>query len=182
MKIIALLRRDMTLPASAATEARIVPDSALLLPGRPLFVPDLGTGWQAQPVIALRIGRLGRDIAPRFASRYVDAVTLGLWLRLSDPGEKLSAGLLDALDSSLALGRWIEVPSSPVEAVTPAASVTVDFPSEIVSAIPAVSSYATLKMGDVILSAVAGPPLDLKPGTLTTASLAADEVLSVKIL
>ena len=182
MKIIALLRTDLTAPATAATEARIVPDSALLLPGRPLFVPDLGSGWQAQPVVALHIGRLGRDIAPKFAPRYVDGVTVGLWLRLPAPDASLSAGLLDALDSTLALGRRLEVPSSPIEIVTPAASLTVDFAAEIRAAVAAVSRYATLKMGDVILTAAAGPPVDLVPGTRLEARAGADEVLSVKIL
>lgn len=182
MKIIALLRSDLTVLPSAAAEARIVPDSALLLPGRPLFVPDLGSGWQAQPVVALRVCRLGRDISPKFASRYVDGVTVGLWLRLPDPGDHLSAGLLDALDSSLALGRWLEVPPSPVEIVTPAATVTVDFSAEIAAAVSAVSRYATLKMGDVILTALAGPPVDLTPGTRLEAKAGADEVLSVKII
>lgn len=185
MKIIALLRQDLSLPSTSATPARIVPDSAMVLPGRPVFVPDMGRGWVGQPVLALRLGRLGRDIAPKFASRYVDAATVALWLRLPEEDAELSAGLLDGLDASLAAGTWIPAgeltaPSVPVS--TPCAEISVELRAEIESAVPAVSRYMTLKMGDIILAGPAGPPLELSAGSRVTASLAGREVLSVKIL
>ena len=185
MKIIALLRQSLSQPVTSSTPACIVPDSAVVLQGRPVFVPDLGTGWQGQPVVALRIGRLGRDIAPGFAQRYVDAATVALWLRVPEADESLSAGLLAGMDSSLALGAWIptvELGSEPVKVTTPVADLTVDYASEISAAVTAVSRYMTLKMGDVILTAFAGQPLDLKPGIRVEASMAGREVLSIKIL
>ena len=157
----------------------------MVLPGRPVFVPDMGSGWQGQPVVALRIGRLGRDIAPKFASRYVDAVTVALWLRLPAEDASLSAGLLDGLDASLAAGTWIpagELPQTPLAVSTPCSEISVDLQAEIESAVPAVSRYMTLKMGDVILAGPAGRPVELTAGARINASLAGREVLSVKIL
>ncbi|MDE6416839.1 MAG: fumarylacetoacetate hydrolase family protein [Duncaniella sp.] len=185
MKIIALLRQSVSQPVTPSIPACIVPDSALVLPGRPVFVPDLGEGWQGQPVIALRVGRLGRDIAPAFASRYVNAVTVALWLRLADIPADLSAGLLCGMDSSLAPGAWIPVADlgdAPVHVTTPAADIEVDIEAEIISAVAAVSRYMTLKMGDIILASGAGGAVDLVAGTRVTASIDSREVLSVKIL
>ncbi|MDE6484998.1 MAG: fumarylacetoacetate hydrolase family protein [Duncaniella sp.] len=185
MKIIALLRQSVSQPVTPSIPACIVPDSALVLPGRPVFIPDLGEGWQGQPVIALRVGRLGRDIAPAFASRYVDAVTVALRLHLPQVPADLSGGLLCGMDASLAPGAWIPVADlgdEPVHVTTPVADIEVDINSEIKSAVASVSRYMTLKMGDMILAAQAGDPVKLVAGQRVTASIDSREVLSVKIL
>ncbi len=184
MKIIALKRQSVNTPVSPSTPACIVPDSALVLPGRPIFVPDMGDGWVGQPMIALRVGRLGRDIAPAFASRYVDAATVALWLRLPEVPAGLSEGMLCGMDSSLALGSWIPVSeiAAAVDVITPATEVTVDIEAEIKATVAAVSRYMTLKMGDVILAACAGTPVELSPGSRLTAAMAGREVLAAKIL
>ena len=53
-------------------------DSSLLVNRKPLFVPERVTDLQALPCIVLRVSRLGKCIAPRFASRYYDAVAAGV--------------------------------------------------------------------------------------------------------
>ena len=49
------------------------PDSALLLPGRPLFYPDFGGDWHACLFLAIRINRLGKSVSEKFAPRYYDS-------------------------------------------------------------------------------------------------------------
>ena len=93
MKIIRLVS------LSSSPDIDIHPDSALILPGRPLFMPEWGEGWVASLHPSVRIGRLGKNIARKFASRYYDGVSLSLRVTLRE-----SAGLegvLSGMDSSL---------------------------------------------------------------------------------
>ena len=54
------------------------PDSALLKDGKPFFLPDFSQDIQYETEVVVRICRLGKCIAPRFAHRYYDAVTVGI--------------------------------------------------------------------------------------------------------
>ena len=53
-------------------------DSALLVNRKPFFIPDETNNPVAFPALALRVCRLGKHIAPRFANRYYDAVAPAL--------------------------------------------------------------------------------------------------------
>lgn len=54
------------------------PDSAILKDGKPFFVPDFSNEVHYETEVVVRICRLGKNIAPRFAHRYYDAVTVGI--------------------------------------------------------------------------------------------------------
>ena len=54
------------------------PDSALLKDGKPFFIPDFTKQCDYETELVIRICRLGKNIAPRFAYRYYDAVTVGI--------------------------------------------------------------------------------------------------------
>ena len=69
MKIIRVIALDPVL------RLEFHPDSALVLQGRPLFMPEEGEGWQAQICLAVKISRLGKNISEKFAPRYYDAVS-----------------------------------------------------------------------------------------------------------
>ncbi len=49
-------------------------DSSLLNGRKPMFIPDWTNDLRYIPAVALRICRVGKNIQPRFASRYYDAV------------------------------------------------------------------------------------------------------------
>ena len=53
-------------------------DSALLTRGKPFFVPDNLGRIDYEAEVVVRISRLGKNIATRFAHRYYDAVTVGI--------------------------------------------------------------------------------------------------------
>ena len=53
------------------------PDSAILKDGKPFFIPDFSKEIHYETELVVRINRLGKNIAPRFANRYYDAVTVG---------------------------------------------------------------------------------------------------------
>ena len=59
------------------------PDSAILKDGKPFFVPDFSAEVHYETEVVVRICRLGKNIAPRFAHRYYDAVTVGFVRRVT---------------------------------------------------------------------------------------------------
>lgn len=54
------------------------PDSAILKDGKPFFIPDFSNEVHYETELVVRINRLGKNISPRFASRYYDALTVGI--------------------------------------------------------------------------------------------------------
>ena len=50
------------------------PDSAILKDGKPFFIPDFSNEVHYETEVVVRICRLGKNIAPRFAHRYYDAL------------------------------------------------------------------------------------------------------------
>lgn len=54
-----------------------MPDSSILRSGNPFFIPDFDSSFSVHPSLVYRIGRLGKNIAPRFAERYIDAWGVG---------------------------------------------------------------------------------------------------------
>ena len=67
-------------------------DSALLKPGKPFFVPDDMGRIDYEAEVVVRICRLSKNIAERFAHRYYDAVTVGLDLTARDMQRRASQG------------------------------------------------------------------------------------------
>lgn len=54
------------------------PDSALVIRNRPFFYPGFSSEVHHELEVVLRIGRLGRSIDEKFASRYYDRIGLGV--------------------------------------------------------------------------------------------------------
>ncbi|KAA6306668.1 Ureidoglycolate lyase, partial [termite gut metagenome] len=54
------------------------PDSAILKDGKPFFIPDFSNEIHYETELVVRISRLGKHIAQRFAHRYYDAITVGI--------------------------------------------------------------------------------------------------------
>lgn len=159
------------------------PDSAILLPGRPFFMPEFGSGWRAKVMIAARIGRLGKNISLKYASRYFDAATLALFIYPTDT--EVDSGILSALDSSVVIGEWqgsdlitgaidVEAGSSQVS-VAPAKERVEEVISEV-------SKYATLKMGDVILLPAGGIEIPLAEGEQCELCANSVSVLRLKVV
>ena len=56
-------------------------DSAMLVNRKPFFLPDGLGDITYQEGVVLRVSRLGKNIAPKFADRYWDAYAVGLDMR-----------------------------------------------------------------------------------------------------
>ena len=53
-------------------------DSALLKDGKPFFIPDFSSEIHYETEVVIKINKLGKNIAERFAHRYYDEVTVGI--------------------------------------------------------------------------------------------------------
>ena len=122
------------------------PDSAILKDGKPFFIPDFSDEVHYETEVVVRICRLGKNIAPRFANRYYDAVTVGIDFTARDLQRKFrEAGnpweLCKGFDHSAAIGTFV-----PLEKV-----------DEIIAY---VSRFMTLKIGDLLFT---GTPAGVGP-------------------
>ncbi|MDE6668824.1 MAG: fumarylacetoacetate hydrolase family protein [Muribaculaceae bacterium] len=173
----------------------MLPDSCLLRSGNILFLPDLTHRYEAVPTLAVKIGRLGKSVAPRFAYRYVAEVTVALHIRdLTRLDALREAGLPWSMswgfDRSLVTGNFVpaddfaalddmkvDVTDTVSRTVADSLGMTIDLPHVI----EAVSRDNTLKNGDLILPSLAPSGLVLQPGQLLSASLDGYPLLEVKI-
>lgn len=165
MKLIALKRSpENSIPPFP--EAAIIPDSAIILPGRPLFVPDFSPAWRAELMPGVRVSRLGKGMAERFARRYYDAVTL--LLRLC-PDDEYRGGLASAFDNCVMLGSWIEL--TDIDLTEPLRLSVGDFSRELTPeelaidrAVATIGQYMTIRNGDIICPLSLPTSWDIKPG------------------
>lgn len=147
----------------------ILSGAAILQGGSPFFIPDFASVFEARLSLAVRICRLGKNIAPRFAHRYVDAAAPCVSFTAADLLESLRAAGLpwtQALnfDRSAAFGKYspADIDSlgkaevrlrlrsqdgSEVESVWSAQELRIPI-REVISLI---SRDNTIKTGDVIL-------------------------------
>ncbi|MDE7408159.1 MAG: hypothetical protein K2M76_07030, partial [Muribaculaceae bacterium] len=125
---------------------RVVADSALAFNRRPWFVPDFSTEWRASFGLAVRVSRLGKGVAERFASRYYDAYTVAMLPTCATP-----LPLLTYMDGAVVLGDWIVSDSVPTSVTASEHTVMAPEPAVIDRALATATLSATLKTGDIII-------------------------------
>ena len=86
-------------------------DSCLLNNRKPFFTPEGATTISVTPCIVLRVSRLGKGIAKKFAERYYDAIAPGVDfadLTLLREAQEQGKPWTEAIgfDYSLAIGKW----------------------------------------------------------------------------
>lgn len=89
------------------------PDSAILHSDKNQFyIPDFSSNIHYEAEIVVKISKMGKNIAERFAYRYYDEITLGLDFTARDLQTELrKAGLpweiSKAFDNSAFVGKWL---------------------------------------------------------------------------
>jgi len=152
------------------------PDSSLLRNRRPFFLPDFSERIEYETELVVRISRLGKSIEAKFADRYWDAVTLGIDFTARDlQNQYRSKGLpwelCKGFDSSAVVGDWIEKEALEKElqdlnfrldinGKTVQQGYTGDMIFSVARIIEYVSSFCTLKTGDLIFT---GTPVGVGP-------------------
>ena len=151
------------------------PDSALLKDGKPFFIPDFSEQVDYETELVVRISRLGKNIAERFAHRYYDAVTVGIDFTARDLQRKYRAEgkpweLCKGFDNSAAIGDWIPVEKFmdiqqlnfhlDIDGKTVQRGYAGDMLFKIDQIIAYVSQFCTLKIGDLLFT---GTPVGVGP-------------------
>ena len=89
-------------------------DSSLLKDGKPFFIPDFSSEIHYETEIVVKIDRLGKNIAERFAHRYYHEVTVGIDFTARDLQNRQRAQGLPweiskAFDNSAVVGTFVPV-------------------------------------------------------------------------
>lgn len=150
-------------------------DSALLKDGKPFFVPDFTNQCDYETELVVRISRLGKNIAPRFAHRYYDAVTVGIDFTARDMQQRFRAEgkpweLCKGFDNSAVIGDFVPVDQLPpiqqlrfrldIDGRTVQSGFSGDMLYGVDDLIAYVSRFFTLKMGDLLYT---GTPAGVGP-------------------
>lgn len=152
------------------------PDSSLLKDGKPFFLPGFSSDVQYEAEVVVHICRLGKCIAPRFAHRYYDAVTVGIDFTARDWQNRFRASglpweLSKGFDNSAAIGRFLPLEQLggdvqrldfhlDIDGQTVQRGWTGDMLFRVDDIIAYVSRFMTLKMGDLIYT---GTPAGVGP-------------------
>ncbi|WP_418696493.1 fumarylacetoacetate hydrolase family protein [Bacteroides sp.] len=152
------------------------PDSALLKDGKPFFIPDFSNEVHYETEVVVRICRLGKNIAPRFARRYYDAVTVGIDFTARDLQRRFrEAGnpweLSKGFDNSAAIGTFIPLEQVGGDVQNLDFRLTIDEKEmqhsntsnmlfKVDDIIAYVSRFMTLKIGDLLFT---GTPAGVGP-------------------
>jgi 2-keto-4-pentenoate hydratase/2-oxohepta-3-ene-1,7-dioic acid hydratase (catechol pathway) len=141
------------------------PDSSLLKDGKPFFIPDFSSEIHHEVEVVIKIERLGKNIAERFAYRYYNEITVGIDFTARDIQTKLRTQglpweLSKAFDSSAVMGTFIplaeigKIDNIPFrldingETVQKGSTAAMIFSVDKI--IAHVSRFFTLKIGDII--------------------------------
>lgn len=150
-------------------------DSSLLKDGKPFFIPDFSNDIQYETELVVKIDRLGKNIAERFAHRYYNEVTVGIDFTARDLQTDLrSKGLpwelSKAFDHSAVIGDFVsleeagDVNQLPFHLEINGQEVqtghTQDMLFHVDQIIAYVSRFCTLKIGDLIFT---GTPAGVGP-------------------
>lgn len=150
-------------------------DSSLLKDGKPFFIPDFSSEIHYETELVVKIDRLGKNIAERFAHRYYSEVTVGidftardLQRRLREQG--LSWEISKAFDNSAVIGTFIPLEEAgnvnqlsfhlDMNGKTVQQGNTADMLFSVDQIIAYVSRFFTLKIGDLIYT---GTPVGVGP-------------------
>lgn len=169
----------------------------MLVNRKPLFVPESVHELQALPCIVLRVSRLGKCIAPRFASRYYDAVAPGVDFFAADrlreakvSGKPWTEAV--AFENSLAIGDW-----QPADEGTMAHAqwqltrsgqtnrlaewMPADLREQTDNAIARASELLTIRQGDLIVIAANSQPWTMQNNDVIQCLCGDNETLYCKI-
>lgn len=150
-------------------------DSSLLKDGKPFFIPDFSSEIHYETELVVKINRLGKNIAERFAHRYYDEVTVGIDFTARDLQRRLRQQGLPwevskAFDASAVTGEFIplekagEIQQLPfhleINGKTVQVGNTADMLFTVDRIIAYVSRFFTLKIGDLIFT---GTPSGVGP-------------------
>lgn len=150
-------------------------DSSLLKDGKPFFIPDFSSEIHYETELVIKVDRLGKNIAERFAHRYYHEVTVGIDFTARDWQRRLRAQglpweLCKSFDNSAVIGTFIPLSEAgnvnalsfhlDLNGKTVQEGHTQEMLFSVDRIIAYVSRFFTLKIGDLIFT---GTPAGVGP-------------------
>ncbi|GAB6395617.1 MAG: fumarylacetoacetate hydrolase family protein [Bacteroidales bacterium] len=139
-------------------------ESSLLKNGKPFFIPDFSAEIHYETEIVIKINRLGKNIAERFARRYYNEATVGIDFTARDMQRRLREKglpweLSKAFDNSAVVGTFVPLEEGEVRQLPFRLEIngkvaqmgnTADMICPVDRIVAYVSRFFTLKTGDLI--------------------------------
>lgn len=158
-------------------------DSCLLNGRKPMFMPDWTNELGVTECIILRVSRLGKEIATRFADRYYDAIAPGADFTAMDLLREAQAKgrpwtqAID-FDYSLAIGEYEPTPGPSLKGREYLGEELVMTPEE---AIAEASKVMTIRQGDLIYIQKKQAPRPVEKEEIIRVEIDGEEKLYCKI-
>jgi len=155
------------------------PDTAKLLNNKPFYVPDFSQELHYETELIVKINRIGKSIAPRFAHRYYSEIGLGVDFTARDLQRRLKAEgkpweICKAFDNSAVIGDFLPVETLgnvqdihfrlDLNGTTVQNGHSADMIFPIDELIAYVSRFFTLKIGDILFTGTPAGVGTVKPG------------------
>lgn len=161
----------------------LLPDSAMIRSGKPVFLPDDDEPFVMLPSLCIRIDKLGKHISEKFASRYFNEVAPAVQFMPLRALEMLNAGntpsqQLTIFDNAIIIGDFVDYQKVKASDHNIILNLTAEYnPTEshpiskcmkwescnmvlsLEQTIPLISKHNTLKTGDFMMAAL--PPQSL---------------------
>lgn len=173
------------------------PETALIPPRQPFFYPSFSSDIHYECELVVRICKVGKNISEKFAHRYYNEITLGIDFTARDLQTKLKAKglpweLAKGFDGSAPVGRFIDKNETgkPVDDLHFQLLVnqeirqsghTANMLFHVDRIISFVSSFYTLKIGDIIFTGTPEGVGPVKQGDHLEAILEGNKVLQVQV-
>ncbi len=174
----------------------IKPDSSILPKEQDFYIPDFSAEIHYEVELLLRICKVGKHIAPAFAHTYYDAVSVGIDFTARDLQRQLKEKGLPwekakGFDGAAVIGQWI--PKSRFESLNDL-RFELRKNDEVVQQgdtrlmlwnideiISYVSTFFTLKKGDILFTGTPAGVGRVSPNDYLVGSLEGEELFSLKV-
>lgn len=172
------------------------PDSAILPKGMPFFIPEFSADIHYEVEVLVKINRVGKHIAPRFAHKYYDDIGLGIDFTARDVQQKckekgLPWEIAKAFDGSAVIGdfypkqRFKDLKKISFELYKNNSCVqkgnTTQMIWNIDDLIAYVSQFMTLKKGDILFTGTPAGVGKVEVNDHLEGWIAGEKTLEVKI-
>jgi len=173
------------------------PDTSILLKKQPFFIPDFSNDIHYEVEVLVKIKKIGKHIQEKFAHKYYDEIGLGIDFTARDLQNKLKEKGLPwekskAFDGAAVISdKWLQKEELPAvdalnfrleknEAVVQSSS-TAHMLWKIDELIAYISSYFTLKIGDIIFTGTPAGVGKVATDDRLTGFLENQQMFSIKV-
>ena len=172
------------------------PDTSILQKNQPFFIPHFSSEIHYEVEVLVRIHRIGKHIQPEFAHKYYDEIGLGIDFTARDVQSKCKEKGLPwekakAFDGAAHVGKWFEKTKWPdgknfnfhlnKNGETVQQDSTANMIWTIDELISYISTYFTLKIGDVIFTGTPSGVGRVTRGDVLTGILEGEQAFEVNV-